>query len=108
MKRHKMVFKIAETKKTNAPLHDKRLSWKARGMLLYLTSLPEGTETSISEFAALAPDGRDSVRAGFDELGEAGYIVASNDSKRRSGVVYLVYGHMGWGTSGKDKDNGIY
>ncbi|QDH93298.1 helix-turn-helix DNA binding domain protein [Microbacterium phage Cressida] len=66
----------------NAALRDERLSWKARGLLAYLLSHREGWRTSVSRLSRMAPDGRDSVRAGLNELIEHGYVIRSEDRIR--------------------------
>lgn len=58
----------------NELLRDRRLSWKARGLLVYLLSQPPGWTTRTEHLAAVAPDGRDSVRSGLRELEAAGYL----------------------------------
>lgn len=58
-----------------------RLSFKARGILGYLLSLPEDWETNARRVVAQGGkpghrgDGRDSVRAGLNELEDAGYLI---------------------------------
>lgn len=58
----------------NELLRDRRLSWKARGLLAYLLSQPPGWTTRTEHLAGVAPDGRDSVRSGLRELEAAGYL----------------------------------
>lgn len=58
----------------NAALADERLSFKARGLLAYMLSRPPGWTTSAERLAAMAKDGRDSVRTGLRELEEHGYL----------------------------------
>lgn len=56
----------------NAILFDSRLSFKARGLMAYLFTNPNGA--SAEKLAAESPDGRDSVRAGLRELAKLGYV----------------------------------
>ena len=55
-------------------LEDKNLSWKAKGVLTYLLSLPDDWQIYESEIKKHAKDGRDSLAAGIKELIENGYI----------------------------------
>lgn len=70
------------TQIANAALRDERLSWKARGLLAYLMSHREGWQTSVARLVREAPDGRDSVRAGLDELLALGYLTRSDKRYR--------------------------
>ena len=49
-------------------LKDDRLSWKAKGLLCYLLSLPDDWDIYVSELINHAFDGRDSTAAGLREL----------------------------------------
>ena len=59
----------------NNTLQDDNLSWKARGILVYLLSLPTDWEVKTGEIKRHASDGITSLRSGIKELKEAGYIV---------------------------------
>lgn len=61
----------------NTCLRDKTLSWKARGIMAYLLSLPEDWDIYLSEVETHATDGRDSLMSGIKELREHGYIVVT-------------------------------
>ena len=78
----------------NCVLQDKRLSWKARGLLVYLLSLPDDWRIYVSELANRAPDGEASTRAAFNELVELDYIskvVERDDKARITGIRYTVH-----------------
>lgn len=55
-------------------VHDDNLSWKAKGILLYLLSRPDDWRIYETELNKHSSDGRDSLRTGIKELEEAGYI----------------------------------
>lgn len=55
-------------------IYDDSISFKAKGILLYLLSRPDGWKFYETEIAKNAKDGLDSVRSGIKELIEAGYI----------------------------------
>jgi hypothetical protein len=59
----------------NAWLRDERLSWKAKGLLAYLSSHAAGFRVSQNQMLRQAADGRDSLLSGLAELEEAGYLV---------------------------------
>lgn len=91
MKRHKIIITTTGDEFNPKVLHDIYLSWKARGLLSFLLSFPKDTDFTISELTNLTIDGRDSVRAGINELIRAGYIRKTVAPKRRGGVEYRVY-----------------
>ena len=43
---------------------DEKLSWKAKGLLIYMLSRPAGWKYKSAEIAKNSTDGRDSVRNG--------------------------------------------
>ena len=67
----------------NAQIRDARLSWKARGLVAYLLSLPEGWQLRIAQLVEQAPDGRHSTRAGLAELQKTGYLIIERERNPR-------------------------
>jgi len=65
-------------------LQDDRLSWKSKGLLAYLLSLPDDWQIYINELKNHSRDGRDSTRTAMNELIKFGYI-HRNFSERQSG-----------------------
>lgn len=60
---------------SNVGLEDKRLSWKAKGLLAYLLSKPDDWLVIGTHLAGVGPDGRDAVATGLLELEACGYLV---------------------------------
>jgi hypothetical protein len=78
----------------NETIRDRRLSYKARGILAYLLSLPDNWSISSQYLATVAPDGRDGVRTGLQELERYGYLVREriqNQETGRWGWYQVVY-----------------
>lgn len=59
---------------SNSVIRDQRLSWKSRGLLIYLLSLPDDWTIHVQELVKHGPDGRDSVSSGLKELKAFGYV----------------------------------
>ena len=77
----------------NTVLRDEHLSWKAKGIMCYVLSLPDTWIIYTSEIAKHATDGRDSLRTGIAELEKHGYIIkqqVKNDKGQFMGYNYLV------------------
>lgn len=75
-------------------LHDIRLSWKAKGLLAYILSLPDDWQIYESELQNHAKDGKDSLKSAMKELMEFGYVVRTrlHDEKGRfNGYDYCIY-----------------
>ncbi|WP_290033702.1 hypothetical protein [Ligilactobacillus cholophilus] len=53
---------------------DERLSWKARGIFLYLSSMSEGWNFYVDEIANHSPGGVKELRTGLKELEQYGYL----------------------------------
>ena len=58
----------------NYHLRDKRLSFKAKGLMSFMLSLPEEWDYTVNGLSAFATDGRDGVREALRELETAGYL----------------------------------
>ena len=58
----------------NQLIEDDRLTWKARGLLVYLLSKPDHWRTTAAYLASQSPEGLHSVRSGLTELERVGYI----------------------------------
>lgn len=59
---------------SNAGLRDERLSYKARGVLAYLLSMPDHWTVSDRQLASAGPDGRHAVQSALRELEKTGYL----------------------------------
>jgi hypothetical protein len=59
---------------SNQVIRDHRLTWKARGLLIYVLSQPDHWRTSSSHLASISPDGVYAIRTGLDELEQLGYL----------------------------------
>jgi cytidine deaminase len=82
------------TQISNEVLLDERLSFKARGILALLLSRPKDWQIYIDEIVERSEaDGKHSVRTGFKELKEFGYlklVKVWNDSGQFEGTVYQL------------------
>ena len=61
----------------NEIVRNPMLSFKARGLLIYLLSMPAEWSSSSVNLARTSPDGRESIRTGMRELHDAGYMVTT-------------------------------
>ena len=58
----------------NGFINDQNISFKAKGVLLYFLSKPDGWEFYIKEMAKSSKDGIDAISSAINELEKAGYI----------------------------------
>lgn len=72
------VVRVEKTKNytvmSNFHLNDKNLSFKAKGLLSYMLSLPDDWDYTLEGLSKKGKDGIDSVRTAVHELEEAGYL----------------------------------
>lgn len=59
---------------SNKALRSTELSWKAKGLLVYLLSLPDGWNVKLTDLEKRSTDGRDSTNGAIKELMDARYI----------------------------------
>lgn len=75
-------------------LQDSTISWKAKGLLAYLLSLPDDWRVYVSELTNHSKDGKDSTSSAIKELMQAGYITrqkSNNPDGTFAGYDYTVY-----------------
>ena len=97
---NKTIFRIEKDKKNpfamvdKGVLSDSTISWKSKGILVYLLSKPDDWNVVMSDIINKAKDGRDAVYSGLKELIKAGYIKRTrrrNKEGRLEGHEYIVY-----------------
>ena len=75
-------------------LNDKTLSWKAKGLICYLLSLPEDWKVYVQDLKNRSKDSRDSTRTALNELIEANYIhreTLKRENGQFAGYSYYIF-----------------
>lgn len=94
------IFRIVKNPDNPYVMVDKRfvnnpnLSWRAKGILLYLLSKPDDWKVIETDIIKHAKEGRDCVRTAVRELERHGYLIKEqqrNASGQITGVAYNVY-----------------
>ncbi len=92
------IFRVEKTSNytvmSNYHLKDRRLSYKAKGLLSEMLSLPPDWDYTLAGLAVISADGVDSVRTAIRELEKYGYLVRfqRRDERGRMSVnEYTVY-----------------
>jgi len=86
--REQFVVVLSQTVK------DDRLSWRARGLLCYLLSLPDDWQINVSYLLNCAPDKETALRNGMRELEAFGYLTKTqtrNEKGRITGTEWIVH-----------------
>ena len=81
------------TNVSNIVVRDSRLSWKARGIFLYLWSQANEWQFYVGEIATHATDGESALRSGLKELEQYGYLERNhrhNDSGSFDGMNWIL------------------
>jgi len=69
---------------SNAVINDERLSFRARGVLIWLLSKPDDWRTRSDAIAGQSPkEGRDAIRSALRELAEFGYLIREKIQNER-------------------------
>lgn len=78
---------------SNVHLRDTNLSFKAKGILSMILSLPDDWEYSIDGLEKISKEGRTAIRAALKELKDYGYLVVTKlpPSKKNGGKYEYVY-----------------
>ena len=89
------VFKIEKnsnyTVMSNYHLRDKNLSYKAKGLLSFMLSLPENWDYSLTGLCSVSKEGRDGIRSILKELQEYHYLEIE---KVRGEKGYFEYNYL--------------
>ncbi len=92
------VFRVSKNRDftviANSVFKDRRLSAKAKGILVEMLSLPENWDYTLKGLTTLFSDGIDSIRQGIKELEGNGYIVRERKRDARGrlgGMEYVIY-----------------
>jgi hypothetical protein len=70
-------------------LHDANLTWKGKGLITYIMSLPPDWDLNVSDLKNRSRDGRDATSAGIRELIDNGYC--RRIRSREKGGVFAGY-----------------
>ena len=86
------VFRVSKNRDftviANSVFKDRRLSAKAKGILVEMLSLPENWDYTLKGLTTLFSDGIDSIRQGIKELEENGYIMCLSRFLRQNSVKH--------------------
>ncbi len=79
---------------SNYHLRDKRMSLKAKGLLSYMLSCSDEWNFTVKGLESVLKEGRDSIRAGLEELEKLGYLVREQQRTETGSfdkVDYIIY-----------------
>lgn len=87
----------------NGLIDDRRLSYRAKGLLITMLRKPDDWDFTLKGLTNLSKDGKDAVRTALEELTEHGYVQRDpqehDESGRFTGGTFVVYeipfGHRG-------------
>jgi hypothetical protein len=75
----------------NEVIRDQRLSWRARGILIFLLSQPDNWKTTSAYLCSIGQEGRDSVRLAMTELEKHGYLARRKHQDERGRWTTATY-----------------
>ena len=91
------VFRVERSQNytvmSNYHLRDKTISFKAKGLLSLMLSLPEDWDYTLAGLTRISLEGKDAIRAAVVELEKAGYVTRSrvrNEKGHLQGTEYVI------------------
>lgn len=89
-------YRVPYTQISNSIINDRRISFKAKGILIYVLSKPAEWEIRLADLIKQSPNEKEvAVRSGIEELLLTGYAELCNDhdkiTKRLTGRYYVFY-----------------
>ena len=75
----------------NTPLRDPRLSWKAKGMIGYLLTMPDDWQVLMCHLVQQSPCGHFATYSGLRELEDVGYIRRTRVRDERGRITRVEY-----------------
>lgn len=90
------IFRVVKSKDNpyvmidRRPIENTTLSFKAKGILTYLLSRPDGWEVSVADLIKRGTDGEKAVRAGLKELKDAGHMKYTTSRKAGRITGWLI------------------
>lgn len=91
MVRIKHIHSEAFTIVDNKFIREERLSWKARGIFLYLYAQADDWNFYEAEVALHATDGKDSLHSGLQELERLGYLRRVRGRKEQGKFANMIW-----------------
>ena len=91
------VFKIEKNKNytvmSNYHLQDRNLSYKAKGLLSFMLSLPDDWDYSLKGLCKISKENETSIKTGLKELKDYGYLVIDKlfPNQTQSGKIEYRY-----------------
>lgn len=75
----------------NSILEDTRLSWRAKGIAVFILSKPDGWSANINHIASQGTEGRDAVRSALQELAEFGYMKRTREQDDKGRYTTITH-----------------
>ncbi|MGV4890776.1 hypothetical protein ACSR0Z_30165 (plasmid) [Streptomyces viridosporus] len=79
------------TQIANGLFRDGRLSFKAKGIFGYVSTHRNGWQVTITDLAAVGPDGKEAVRVALRELERCGYLIRERLRRADGTLGEIVY-----------------
>lgn len=76
---------------SNYHLREKNMSFKAKGMLSVMLSLPDNWDCSIAGLASISKENETAVKSTLNELKEFGYVKVTKLMPNESGTGRIEY-----------------
>lgn len=92
---------------SNKTINDPTLSWKAKGILIYILSTPNNWEFNLADIKNHSSGGIKNIKSGIKELEKNGYCIKKGKNRNRKTKKFTNNEYIFYGSKNINKNNDL-